>query len=95
MKLPPIDTPLSMGEPSWLCSTHPLPTTQLSEQKEWHCITHAHPPWLPCNFCIQYIPLVVLAWLQMLVTLIHTCMGSDPSQEIWESKLRHHSDHML
>jgi len=95
MKLPPIDTPLSVGEPSWLCSIHPLPTTQLSEHNEWHCITHTHPPWLPCHFCIQYIPLVVLAWLQMLVTLIHTCMGSDPSQEIWESNLRHHSHHML
>jgi len=95
MKLPPLDTPLSVGEPSWLCSIHPLPTTQLSEHKVWYCFTHTHPPWLPCHFCIQYIPLVEHAWLQMLVTLIHTCMGSDPSQEIWESKLRHHSDHRL
>jgi len=73
----------------------PLPTTQLSEHKVWHRITHTHPPWLPCHFCIQYIPLVEHAWFQMLVTLLHTCMDSYPSQEIWESKLIHHSDHRL
>ena len=35
---------------------------------------------LPCHVCMHYVPLVVLACLQMLVTLIHTCVGSDPSQ---------------
>ena len=68
---------------------------KLSEHKECHCITHTHPPWLPFHFCIQYIPLVVYARSQKLGTLIHTSVGSDPSQEIWVSKLRHHSDHRL
>jgi len=32
---------------------------------------------------MHYVPLVVLACSQMLVTLIHTCVDSDPPQEIW------------
>jgi len=71
------------------------PLTQVYQHNVWHHSIHTHFfVGLPCHVCMHYVSLVEHAWLQMLVTL-HTCMDSDTSQEIWESKLIHHSDHRL
>jgi len=56
MKLPHIDTPLSVGEPSWLCTIHPIPATQLSEHNEWPCIPRTP---IQHHHGLQYTPLGV------------------------------------